>query len=247
MKAVITRREFARTLAAASAGAIIPASISASSEPIRRTYNFELVRQRILEAVANGKATGLAVAVAQGGRIIWEEGFGWANRDAGLKATAHTPFSLASITKPFTTTTLMTLVAEGKLSLDESANKYLRKSKIVGPNGNPDGATPRRLGGHAGGLPSMFEHFFRNESAQAPNAETLLHEYGRLAYPAGSCYEYGNIGYVALGAVASNVTGMDTLRSHPRPNFLASGKANLIMEVRRCGRGWKSSQATLRL
>src|SRR6266702_3772304 len=55
----------------------------------------------------------------------------------------------------------------------------------------------------------MFEHFFRNESAQAPNAETLLHEYGRLAYPPGSCYEYGNIGYVALGAVASNVTGMD--------------------------------------
>jgi CubicO group peptidase (beta-lactamase class C family) len=208
-KTVITRRDFVRTLVAASAGTILPTSLSGASEPVRGTFDFEPVRQRILEAVARGRATGVAVAVAQGGRIVWEEGFGWANREAGLKATAHTPFSLASITKPFTTTTLMTLVAEGKLSLDDPANKYLQNSKIMGPNGNPEEATLRRLGAHASGLPSMFEHFFRNKSAQAPDAETLLHEYGRLAYPPGSCYEYGNIGYSALGAVTSNVTGMD--------------------------------------
>ncbi len=71
--------------------------------------------------------------------------------EAGLKTTAHTPFNLASITKPFTTTTLMTLVTEGKLFLDEPANKHLQKTKITGPNGNPDSATIRRLGAHAGG------------------------------------------------------------------------------------------------
>ena len=80
---------------------------------------------QILKAIAGGAATGLAVAVTHGGRIIWEVGFGWANREAAPKATARTPFSLASLTKPFTATTLMTLVAEGKLLLDDSANKYL--------------------------------------------------------------------------------------------------------------------------
>jgi CubicO group peptidase (beta-lactamase class C family) len=166
MKTNITRREALRSLAAASVAAIVPASvIGGASEPVHGAYDFAPVRERILKAVVSGQATGVTVAVAQEGRIVWEEGFGWANREAGLKATAHTPCSLASITKPFTTTTLMTLVAEGKLSLDEPANKYLQNGKIMGPNGNPEEATLRRLGAHASGLPSMFEHFFRNESA----------------------------------------------------------------------------------
>jgi CubicO group peptidase (beta-lactamase class C family) len=203
----ITRREAAGVLVAASLGAALPAPLCGTSGRSRRAYDFAPVSERILKAVADGKATGVAVAVVQGGRIIWEDGFGWANREAGSKATPHTPFSLASITKPFTTTTLMTLAAEEKLSLDEPANKYLRNTKITGSNGNPDGATLRRLGAHAGGLPSMFEHFFANEAAKAPSAEILLRDYGRLAYAPGSCYEYSNVGYVALGAVASNVTG----------------------------------------
>jgi CubicO group peptidase (beta-lactamase class C family) len=163
----------------------------------------------VLQAISHGKATGLAIAVAHGGRIIWQEGFGWANREAGLKVSENTPFCLASITKPFTTTTLMTLVAEGKISLDDPANKHLSKSKLCGPNRNPDGASVRLLGAHAGGLPSMFEKYFRDGPARAPSTETLLQEYGRLAYPPGSCYEYSNIGFAALAAIASNVTGMD--------------------------------------
>jgi len=208
-KAAITRRDVIRGLAAASVGAMMPASVSATSEAVHGAYDFAPVREHILKAVAHGQATGVAVAVAQKGRIVWEEGFGWANREAGLKATAHTPFSLASITKPFTTTTLMTLVAEGKLSLDEPANKHLQKTKITGPNGNPDGATIRRLGAHAGGLPSMFEHFFPDEATKPPNGGMLLRDYGRLAYVPGSCYEYSNIGYSALGAIAENLTGTE--------------------------------------
>lgn len=202
---MVTRREFVRTLAAASAGAFVRTSRKSASTSL----DFEAVRQQIVEAVARGEATGIAVAVTRGQNILWEEGFGWANRERGLKATANTPFSLASITKPFTTTTVMTLVAEGKLRLDDAANKYLRQSKIQGPNGDPSEATLRRLGAHAGGLPSMFEWCFPEKGQYSPSADSLLRDYGKLAYPPGSCYEYGNIGYTALGAVAANVAGMD--------------------------------------
>ena len=205
----ITRREAIGALAAASVGAIVPNLARGASESVHRAYDFAPIRERILTAVAHGKTTGVAVAVVLGGQIIWEEGFGLANRETGLKVTPHTPFSLASITKPFTTTTLMTLVADGKLSLDERVNKYLQKNKIIGPNGNPDRATINRLGAHAGGLPSMFEHFFADEATKPPSAEMLLHDYGRLAFEPGSCYEYSNVGYVALGAVAEKVTGSE--------------------------------------
>jgi CubicO group peptidase (beta-lactamase class C family) len=202
---VVTRREFVHTLTMASAGTLV----RAVPESAPRSYDFEPVRQHILEAIAKGDATGVAVAVARGGSIIWEEGFGWANRESGLKAAANTPFSLASITKPFTTTTLMILAAQGKLDLDEPANKYLRQSEVQGPNGNPNGATLRRLGAHVGGLPSTFEWCFPSKNQYSPTAESLLRDYGRLAYPPGSCYEYGNIGYTVLGAVAANVARMD--------------------------------------
>jgi len=101
----ITRREAVRALVAASVGAIMPAQLSGTREPVKTPHDFAPVRECILKAIADEKATGVAVAVVQGGRIVWEDGFGWANREAGLKVTPHTPFSLASITKPFTTTT----------------------------------------------------------------------------------------------------------------------------------------------
>jgi len=209
-----TRREFLSALALASIPGILPAakqgttSVRSSTAGLE-SRDFESLRNRILEEIAVGAATGVAVAVVHRGQIIWEEGFGWANREAAVKATSRTPFNLASLTKPFTTTMLMTLVAEGKLSLDDPANKHLAKSKIIGTNGIADAATVRQLGAHVSGLPKMFAMYDRNEANLALSSEALLAEYGRLAYPPGSCYEYSNIGFAALSAIASNLTGVE--------------------------------------
>lgn len=210
----IARREFLSSLLFASLQSIVPASMrgtsggkSFPSAPHKR--DFEPVRHRILEEIESGAATGVALAVVHNGKIVWEEGFGWANREAAVKATSRTPFNLASLTKPFATMTLMTLVAEGKLSLDDPANNYLAKSKIVGTNGNADDATVRRLGAHVSGLPTMFAMYDRNEAKLALSSEELLREYGSLAYPPGSCYEYSNIGFAALDAIASSLTGVE--------------------------------------
>ena len=110
-----TRREFLGTLAFASIQGILPASTQDTSDVNSSAArldkrDFSPVRNRILNEIARGSATGVAVAVAHHGKIVWEEGFGWANREAAIKATSRTPFNLASLTKPFTTMTLMTLV-----------------------------------------------------------------------------------------------------------------------------------------
>jgi len=209
-----TRREVISTMLSASIGAALPGSKlmgSSAKFPFAGTQqpDFEPVRNRIQHAIVEGGATGVAIAVAHAGRIVLEEGFGWANREASVKVTPHTPFSMASITKPFTATTLMTLVAEGKLSLDEPANKYLATSRIQGTNGSADAATVRLLGAHVSGLPGMFESYDRGEAKLALSPDALLREYGRLAYPPGSCYEYSNIGFEALSAIASNLAGKD--------------------------------------
>jgi CubicO group peptidase (beta-lactamase class C family) len=171
-----------------------------------RHADFNAVGSRIKQSIGRGDATGVAVAVAQDGQIVWEEGFGWANQEAGVEATPHTPFSLASITKPFTATTIMTLVAQGMLALDEPANKYLLGCQLVGTARNAEGVSVRLLGAHASGLPGIFECYGAEERGLVPSPEALLEAYGRLAYPPATCYEYSNLGFAALNAIALALT-----------------------------------------
>ncbi len=169
MNARASRREVTRWMFSASLGSVIAGKLSAGAAVFpgeASKVRFDPVRSRILEAIARGEATGVAVAVVHGGRIVWEEGFGWANQQAGMKTTPRTPFSLASLTKPFTATTIMTLAAEGKLSLDEPANRFLGGCKLVGAPGyaNADAVTIRLLGAHASGLPGIYESYEASEA-----------------------------------------------------------------------------------
>ena len=77
----------------------------------------------------------------KGGHILWEQGFGWADREKRIPAAANTMYSLASISKPLTATALMTLVAAGKIDLDKTVNDYLGYAKIRARIGNADDAT----------------------------------------------------------------------------------------------------------
>jgi CubicO group peptidase (beta-lactamase class C family) len=209
MNARANRREVTRWILSAAMAGITGVRLNAGTSVFPSSAyaaNFESVRNRIHQAIQRGEATGVAVALVHGGRIVWEEGFGWANREASLKATPHTPFSMASITKPFTATTILTLAAEGKLSLDEPANKYLAESKIIGKNGNAEAASVRLLGAHASGLPGIYESYDSDEARLVPTPNALIQAYGRLAYPPALCYEYSNIGFAALNAIASALT-----------------------------------------
>jgi CubicO group peptidase (beta-lactamase class C family) len=209
LNARANRREVMRWMLSASLGSFAAAKLHAGNAVFHAESsetNFDPVRNRIQQTMAQGDATGLAVAVVHGGRIVWEEGFGWANQESRLKATPHTPFSMASITKPFTATTLMTLVAQGKLTLDEPANKLLAGCKLVGTAGNVDAVSVRQLGAHISGLPGIYESYEANEASLVPSPGALLQAYGRLAYPPAICYEYSNIGFAALNAIALALT-----------------------------------------
>jgi hypothetical protein len=54
-----------------------------------------------------------------------------------------------------------------------------------------------------------FEMYWPDRGPQPPATETLLHEYSGLAFPPGAVYEYSNIGYGMIGAVASKLTGQE--------------------------------------
>jgi serine beta-lactamase-like protein LACTB, mitochondrial len=59
------------------------------------------VRSRILADFAT-KVPGLSVAVGQDGKIIWSEGFGFADLEAKKPVTPQTLFRIGSVSKPLT-------------------------------------------------------------------------------------------------------------------------------------------------
>src|SRR2546426_6133772 len=65
---------------------------------------FDQTAESIRRQLVDSGAPSLAVAVAKDGKIIWEQGFGWADRARRIPADEHTLYSLASISKPFTAT-----------------------------------------------------------------------------------------------------------------------------------------------
>ena len=78
---------------------------------------------------------GCAVAVIQKGRIVYEHGYGKADRDRGIDITPTTVFHAASLAKQFTAMSIMLLVKRGKLKLEDPVDKHIAVPIAVRPDG----------------------------------------------------------------------------------------------------------------
>jgi CubicO group peptidase (beta-lactamase class C family) len=147
------------------------------------------------------------VAVARDGEIIWEEGFGLADREQGIPATEHTPYPLASISKPLTATGLMVLVERRLIDLETSINDYLGEPKLQARVGDVAEATVRRVASHTAGLPLHSQHFYDDEPHRPPPLDETIRRYGYLVTAPGERWQYSNLGYGLLGHVILRVSG----------------------------------------
>jgi CubicO group peptidase (beta-lactamase class C family) len=159
---------------------------------------FEKVREDIRRSLERDSVPSLAVAVAKEGKIIWEEGFGWANKEQKVESTAHTPYSIASISKPVTATSLMVLVQRGLIKLDQPANEILGDAKLTAHLGQAEDATVRRIANHTSGLPLHYQFFYADDSYQKPEMTESIRRYGHLLCPPGEEFQYANFGYGLL-------------------------------------------------
>jgi CubicO group peptidase (beta-lactamase class C family) len=188
--------------------AAIVTAVFAQGEP-KSDPRFEPARVVIRQVMAEKNVPSVSVAVAKNGKIIWEEGFGWADREKRIRATPETMYSLASISKPFTATALMRLVEQGKIDLDKPANDYLGSSKLTGLAADASAATMRRVLSHTAGLPYHYHFFYNNESDGPPSMDESIAHYGLIVNHPGEAYEYSNLGYGIIDYIISRVSGRE--------------------------------------
>lgn len=168
---------------------------------------FAAVRENIRASLLEESLPSLTVAVAQNGIVLWEEAFGWADRENRVPATPHTLYSLASISKPITATGLMVLVERGRLDLDRAANEYLGQAKLCARVGDARAATIRRVAGHTAGLPLHYQFFYADEPYRRPSMDQTILRYGNLITAPGERFQYSNLGYGVLDELIARVSG----------------------------------------
>jgi CubicO group peptidase (beta-lactamase class C family) len=165
----------------------------------------QAARRSLQAAIERGAAPSMTVAVARGGHIVWNEAFGWADRDHRRRATTETPYSIASVTKPFTATAIMLLAERGELSLDDPISTH---TPIERPGVRSSAeVTIRRTLNHTAGFPVHYQYFYEDQPTRPATFEATMRCFGAEIGPPGLRYTYSNLGYEALRAVVEGASG----------------------------------------
>lgn len=147
---------------------------------------------------------GAAVAIVQGGRPIYSQGFGTTRLLLGQPVTADTLFMMGSIGKGMTAQMIGTLVDEGILTWDTRIVDVLPEFALADP-ASTEAVTFRDLLSMRSGLPRFDAPLFTASRDPAQILE-ILAETPLLGAP-GEAYGYSNSGYAAAGFAAANVDG----------------------------------------
>ncbi|MGH3241636.1 MAG: serine hydrolase domain-containing protein [Spirillospora sp.] len=191
---------------------------SAATGPSRSGHNGK-VQEAADRLVADG-APGVIVMTRRGGRVSHVTA-GTSDKATGAPMDHRLLFRIASVTKSFTSTVVLQLDAERRLSLDDTVEKWL--PGVVRDNGN-DGSkiTIRQLLAQTSGL---------NEYVQDPR---IMGDPARVwtpaelvaiatekppAYAPGEGWNYSNTNYVLAGMIIEKVTGRPAGEEYQRRIF----------------------------
>ncbi len=220
---------------------VLAAGVAISSAQAEESPDqFAPIREKIASAIRDNNIPSIAVAVAKDGQIIWEQGFGLADRENRVPATQHTMYSVASVSKPVTATCLMVLVERGKVDLDKPIDDYLGEVKLRAFVGNAAEATVRRVANHTAGLPLHYQFFYEGEPYAPPNFAESIRRYGTLVTAPGERYQYANFGYGLLDHVITTVSGKPYADFMREEVFLPLGMTHTSIDI---GPGLEAHQA----
>jgi CubicO group peptidase (beta-lactamase class C family) len=161
------------------------------------------------------KISSFAVAVVKDGRLVLARGYGYADLENSVPATAETVYRLGSITKQFTSMAVMQLAGQGKLSVDDELTKFLPDYPVAGHK-----VTVHQLLNHTSGIKSYtsLRGFFKTARQDLSHDEMLaLFKDEPFDFEPGDKWKYNNSGYYLLGLVIEKASGQsyaDYLTEH---------------------------------
>ncbi|HUS42032.1 MAG TPA: serine hydrolase domain-containing protein [Ilumatobacteraceae bacterium] len=158
------------------------------------------------QAVLGGGSDALSVAVSIDGEIVHEAAMGARVPDTTEAVEPTDKFRIASISKPITAITMLQLVEDGVVGLDDPVGSRVAQAVGVGaPSAGAVELTVRRLLTHTSGFPQYENLFFRNQVDSCDEAAAV----GMSRSIQGAGFRYSNMNYCVLGLLIEQLTGQD--------------------------------------
>ncbi|GAB4179506.1 MAG: hypothetical protein Fur006_12820 [Coleofasciculaceae cyanobacterium] len=175
-----------------------------ATNPVQDTRTQKLIAK--IQAEMKGQnVKGMAVAIVQNGKVVFQQGFGVRDTETNAPITPQTLFRIGSTTKTLTAIALMQLVEAGQLDLDAPVVNYLPQFKV-----NPK-ITVRQLLSHTAGLADAAEPYGRTDPAALRDSIARLNPQSAFTSP-GTVFSYANPGFNTAGAILEAITK----ESYPR-------------------------------
>jgi CubicO group peptidase (beta-lactamase class C family) len=168
----------------------------------------DALRGFIPEVMRQDGTPGLNIAVARGGKIIWEEGFGLADVAKKTPMTPATVMHSGSMGKTYTATAVMQLVERGVMKLHDPINLYMKGFRVLNPLGERE-ITVYDLLTHRSGLaqndagsdfspPKPLQQHIKEGYAR-PTFGVYAGTLPRWGSKVGERFTYSNFGLATLG------------------------------------------------
>lgn len=180
-------------------------------------------RQRVEALMRTHQIPGLSVSAIIGERVVWSEGFGYADLENRVPVWPHTKMRAGSVSKTLTSAALGLLHERGQIDLDAPVQRYVpafpTKSGAI---------TTRMLAGHLAGIrhypppggrdENLIQRHYRSieEALTIFSADPLMHE-------PGADYHYSSYGWNLISAVIEGASGDEFLTYMRREVFAPLG------------------------
>lgn len=161
------------------------------------------VAQELDAIMKRYSAVGLAVAVVDEGKIVYENTLGFKDLEAKTPWEKTDVLRIASISKSFVATSILQLVEQGKLDLDADVSDLIG-FVVRNPKYPETPVTVRMLLSHTSSM-SDANGYFTLDNLNRETSRTW--EKAWNSYKPESKYQYCNLGYNTLGAIVEKVSG----------------------------------------
>lgn len=185
------------------------------------------LQETINQAIRQANIPGVAMAVIAPDGTIWTGSSGYLNLERQTPVRSDDRFSIGSITKPIVATTVLQLMEERKLSLEDTLNQWLPDIACQIPNG--DRITIQQLLTMTSGIPDYTETI-KDPSVLSQRwtlQQLVSFISGKPAlFEPGQQYSYSNTNYLLLGEIIEKATGSTLIRELRERIFKPLGMNN---------------------
>ena len=164
----------------------------------------EKAEAAIQSIMQSSPVVGLSVAVVKNNKVIYNHSFGFKDVEKQLPLTNQSIFRIASISKSFTTTAIMQLVAEKKIRLDQDISELVG-FKVRNPAYPSTVITLKMALSHRSSINDSEGYFSLDaiDPATNPNFAKCYN-----AYEPDKGYMYCNLNYNLAGSILEKITGI---------------------------------------